>query len=91
MIGVGDVVISIAGRDKGGIFLVVKNDGKNVLIADGRVRKVNALKKKNIKHVKKVEGANLSKIALRIQNGEAVGNQRVYRSVKAEKQKIQED
>ena len=88
MIGVGDVVISIAGRDKGGIFLVVDSSGKSVCVADGRVRKVTALKKKNIKHVKKVEGANFYELALRIRKGEAVGNERVYRTVIAEKQKI---
>lgn len=91
MIGVGDVVISIAGRDKGNIFLVVESKGDSVLIVNGRIRKIGIPKKKNVKHLKKVEGAKLNELALRIQIGEAVGNERVYRALKTEKQKIQED
>lgn len=49
----GQVVRSTAGRDAGGIFLLVGilND-KNVLVADGNLRKINSPKKKNVKHLK---------------------------------------
>lgn len=86
----GDVVLSKAGRDKGKYFLVVTVDGKIATIVDGRNRKVNFPKKKNIKHLE-VLTAGLNVLSEKIRNGKAVGNERVYRAVKAEKQKIQED
>ena len=87
LVCVGDVVESIAGRDRGETLLVIKVDGKYALTVNGRARKVLSPKRKNIKHLKKVSSAKLSLIAERILNGEAVGNERVYQAVKAEKEK----
>ena len=87
----GDVVVSTVGRDKGIFYLVVRTQENIAYVTDGRKRKVNNLKKKNFKHVKTVvEQAEIG-LAMKIQNGETVGNERVYRSVRAEKQKLQED
>lgn len=47
----GNVVRSIAGRDKGNIFVVVNCDDEYVYLADGDIRKVENPKKKKIKHV----------------------------------------
>ena len=87
----GDIVCSLSGRDVGKYFLIIKLEGKNAYIADGRTRKITACKRKNVKHLKKVRFAELNSYAIRIQNGEAVGNEKLYRSLKAETQKIQED
>ena len=91
VVKIGDLVLSKAGRDKGEYFLVVSVEGSYASIVNGKQRKVLNPKKKNIKHLKKVSTAKLSLIAERILNGKAVGNERVYRAVKAEKEKIQED
>ena len=80
---VGNVVISVAGRDKGRTYLVVSVNEHKVLVVDGRARKVNNPKRKNVKHLKMVSVAT-NKLAIRIQNGESVGNERVYRAIKAE-------
>ena len=88
---VGDLVISLAGRDKGKNFLVVKVEKNNAYLVDGKVRKVGNLKKKNIKHIKSVLVANLNDFAIKIQRGETVGNKRINRLIKAQTQKIQED
>ena len=90
-VNVGDLVISIAGRDKGKIFLVIKSENDKSLVVDGKTRKVNKPKIKNNKHLKKLLSANLHEFAERIKRGESVGNQRVYRTIKAEKEKLQED
>ena len=48
----GQVVISLAGRDKGKLYLIIGFIGGNrVLLADGRCRTVNSPKKKNLKHL----------------------------------------
>ena len=40
-----------AGRESGGLFFVVGTDGKTVLLADGRRRKLAAPKRKSLRHV----------------------------------------
>lgn len=51
----GQFVLSIAGRDKNRIFMVVDTIDENyVLIADGMLRSINKPKKKKLKHLKLV-------------------------------------
>ena len=67
----GSLVYSIAGRDKGNIFLVLYVEGDFVYLADGDMRRVAKPKKKKIKHVNKINRAleldfdNLSDRSLR--------------------------
>lgn len=87
----GDVVKSISGRDKGKYFLVIEVTKNYAMITDGRLRKVKTPKKKNIKHLEVVSSGSLKELSDKILKGYAVGNENVYRAVRAEKQKIQED
>ena len=49
----GALVESLAGHDEGQTFAVIKTvDGNYVLIANGKTRKVEAPKRKKIKHIK---------------------------------------
>lgn len=90
-INIGDFVISLKGRDKGKNFLVVDINQDKVIIVDGKARKVDRPKIKNVKHVKQISTANARSVAENIKSGQSVGNKRVYKLIKAEKQKIQED
>ncbi|MBD5560938.1 MAG: RNA-binding protein [Clostridia bacterium] len=48
----GRLVRSLAGRDRGGYFMVVATEGEDmVLIADGRVRPLSRPKRKKRKHL----------------------------------------
>ena len=49
----GSVIISSAGHDKGRAMVVVGAESGFVFVADGKERKLNSPKKKNIKHVQK--------------------------------------
>lgn len=49
----GCVVISSAGHDAGRPMVVTRADGGSVFVADGKERKLDSPKKKNIKHVRK--------------------------------------
>ena len=53
----GQLFLSLAGRDKGIVCTVVgKSDDEGyVLIADGRIRKVENPKKKKLKHLKPID------------------------------------
>lgn len=47
----GDVVRSVAGHDRGGLFLVCRAEGDFLWLADGKRRKIETPKKKRRKHV----------------------------------------
>lgn len=66
-LNIGSVVLSKQGRDKGMYFIVVKLDEKNgyVYLADGGMRKLNAPKRKNIKHISP-SGVTLDSIAVKL-------------------------
>lgn len=48
----GQLVVSVAGRDRGKYYLVLEKTVNNtVRVADGEYRKVAGPKKKNVKHI----------------------------------------
>lgn len=71
-IGVGSVVLSKQGRDKGLYFVVTSVDKKGfVYLADGSMRKLASPKKKNVKHVS-YSGVTLNSIAEKLCNNKKV-------------------
>ncbi|MBP3761396.1 MAG: KOW domain-containing RNA-binding protein [Ruminococcus sp.] len=48
----GSVVRAVAGRDCGGFFAVVRIENDFCFIADGKSRKLDKPKRKNIKHIR---------------------------------------
>ena len=62
----GHLVVSLAGRDKGCICAVVgiADEEGFVLIADGKVRKVEKPKKKKLKHLKPIDWLSAEKVVL---------------------------
>ncbi|MBQ3115778.1 MAG: KOW domain-containing RNA-binding protein [Clostridia bacterium] len=86
-ISFGDLVISIAGRDKGEKLLVINVSDGYATVVNGKTRKVENPKRKKIKHLEKIFGERVD-LAQNIQNGKPVGNKRLYRAVNAEKEKV---
>ena len=89
-LNVGDIVQSLAGRDKGVYFSVMEVDSDYVMIADGRKRKVSSPKRKKIKHLKKVSSVS-EELIERIKSDKPLGNERLSKELKTQIQKIQED
>ena len=54
MINIGDIVVSIAGHDRGEYYLVIECDKDFIYVADGRLKTLDKPKKKNIKHVSRL-------------------------------------
>ena len=48
---IGNVAISKAGHDKGSRYLIVKIEKDFAYLVDGKLRKLDKPKKKNIKHI----------------------------------------
>ncbi len=47
-----DIVISLAGHDRGKLFMVVHTEGGFAYLADGRTRSLSDPKKKSVKHLR---------------------------------------
>ena len=68
-----DMIVSLAGRDKGQLFFVVDTDEQYVYLADGKSRKLEKPKRKKRKHIEQIPRTE-SRIAEKIRNGEKVLN-----------------
>lgn len=68
----GEIVFSVAGRDKDRYYVVVaEEEDKKVRVADGEFKSIKNAKLKNIKHVKS-SGVILEKIAQKLIDGDQV-------------------
>ena len=85
----GDVVSSAAGHDRNGLFLVLREEGDFVWVADGKRRTVEAPKKKRRKHVVSA-GVWTHPVAGRIRNGEPVLDSEVRRALGAFRNRFSE-
>ena len=77
-----DIVLSLAGRDKGMLFYVIDTEENYVLLADGKGRKLENPKRKKLKHVRRVTRTE-TRVALKIQQGEKVLNSELRRDLTA--------
>lgn len=78
----GDSVISKAGRDKGKIFVVLSVRDSDVIIADGKLRKVENPKLKKSKHVQHT-GIVIQSIAEKLDAGERISNSDIRKALAA--------
>lgn len=76
------IVLSIAGHDKGKLFYVVDTAADFLLLADGRERKLDAPKRKRCKHVRGV-GTSAHPAIVRLQRGEPVTDSDLRRALAA--------
>ncbi|MCC8065440.1 MAG: KOW domain-containing RNA-binding protein [Clostridiales bacterium] len=63
-----EIVLSLAGHDKGRIFCVLSVEDGYCLLADGKERKLDAPKKKSVKHLRGV-GTSAHPAIVRLQRG----------------------
>ncbi len=71
-----DIVQSLAGHDRGGLFLVLRTEGGFALVADGRLRSCTKPKRKNVKHLA-FQAACPSPVAERVMRGESVSDSEI--------------
>ena len=77
----GSLVFSEAGRDKGGLFLVLERQGEYCFIADGRGRKAENPKKKKLKHLRSA-GETISSLKSKIDIGDRPTNTEIRKSIR---------
>lgn len=82
-----DVVLSVAGHDKGMLFYVIDTDGVYVSLANGKERTVEKPKRKKLKHVRKLPREN-SSLTEKIRSGEPLLNSELRRELAIIRQEI---
>ncbi len=81
-IATSNIVKSIAGRDKGAFFFVLRIEEDFLLLADGKRRKVETPKRKRKKHVAYVSESS-APVAEKIRNSEKVTNSELRKAIAA--------
>lgn len=77
-----NIVKSIAGRDAGDLFFVLDIKGDILLLADGKRRKVETPKHKNIKHVAFVAECD-APVAEKIRSNAKITNSELRKAIAA--------
>ena len=78
----GDVVRSLAGHDKDGLYCVVSTQGGSLMLVNGTERKINSPKRKNVKHVVRA-GTSDHPVFSRLSLGEPVGDNELRKALAA--------
>ena len=84
MFQTADLVVSLSGRDKNRIFMVLEVlDSNYVLIADGMLRKLEKPKKKKVKHLEKSQYTLNERLLQKISEGKKITNAELRKSLRA--------
>ena len=82
-----DLVLSIAGHDKGMLFYVISTDGVYVNLVNGKERTLEKPKRKKLKHVRKLLRQE-SPLTVKIRSGEHILNSELRRELATIRQEI---
>ena len=77
----GMFATSKAGHDKGKLYIIIKEEDEYVYLADGRLKTVDAPKKKKKKHIQIIKKVD-SSIYLSIEEKREISNEEVKRAIK---------
>ena len=76
----GMLVKSLAGHDQNKLYVIIREDGQNVFLCDGKIRTLNHLKKKKKKHVQLI-GTIPEVLAGKLANGSAIYNEDIRKAI----------
>ena len=79
---VGMFAVSKAGHDKGQMYIIIKEEGDFVYLADGRLKTIESPKKKRKKHLHPVKKGMDEALAERLKSGNTVYNEEIKYAIK---------
>ena len=79
-VNISDLVVSTAGRDQGALYYCVSNDGRFVMLANGKDRTLDKPKRKSLRHVRKVLRSE-TRVAAKLISGDKVLNSELRRDL----------
>ena len=80
LFNIADVVISLNGRDKDKLFIIIGKEDNYCLLADGKRRKLEKPKRKKDKHIKH-DGIIYDWLAEKLINGDNVTNKELRKAL----------
>lgn len=78
----GMFAVSKAGHDQGQMYVVLKEEGDSVLLADGRLKTIESPKKKNKKHIQLVKTGLDENLVIKIKNQQPINNEEIKAAIK---------
>jgi len=85
---VGMFAISLAGHDKGQMYVILKEDGEYVYLSDGRLRPIDKPKKKKRKHIQPVKSGLNEVLTQKLQSAQPIYNEEIKFAIKQRKQEV---
>ena len=76
----GMFAVSKAGHDQGQMYVVLKEEGDSVLLADGRLKTIESPKKK--KHIQLVKTGLEEDLVIKIKNQQPINNEEIKAAIK---------
>lgn len=75
------LAISLAGHDKGQLYLIVREDDNNLFLCDGQLRTLDKLKRKNKRHTQVIKKLPINVVDT-IKNSSQLTNEVIKRAIK---------
>lgn len=79
---VGMFAISLAGHDKGQMYVIINEDKENFYLADGDLKPLEKPKKKNRKHVQPIKSGLDEALVAKLQNKKPIYNEEIKFAIK---------
>ena len=77
----GMFALSLAGHDKGQMYVIIKEDSEYVYLADGNLKPFEKPKKKSKKHIQIINRVDET-IQNKLENGQIIYNEDIKRAIK---------
>lgn len=78
----GELAVSLAGHDKGELYLIIREEGADVYLADGIYKTFASPKRKNRKHIQIVSTGFSPEEMSRLENNAANADTQIKRKIK---------
>lgn len=88
--GVGCLARSLAGHDKGNLFIIMKEDAEYVYLADGKIRLAGKPKRKKRKHIQ-ISRIRDEKLREKLMTGYTVRDEEIKYFISCYKEKFHEN
>ena len=88
--GTGCLVRSLAGHDKGSLFIIIKEDAEYVYLADGQSRPAGKPKRKKKKHVQ-ISRIREEKLSEKLMSGNIALDEEIKYFIRCYRENIQEN
>ena len=79
---VGNLAVSLAGHDKGQLYIIIREEEEYVYLCDGNYKKLTDPKRKNKKHIQIIKTDPGLELKNRLRRQETVRDEEVKRAIK---------